>query len=73
MGSDGTSNTVTRAVVLIAVNDRPVLVKLEDNPLVFTKLDTEKAVTATILVSDADLRTRAMLAGANWRLRGIRF
>jgi hypothetical protein len=58
------SNTVRRSIVVIAVNDAPVLSAIETQALTFTKMDREHIISAAILVSDVDFRSDTMLESA---------
>src|SRR5712691_3934279 len=48
------SNTPTRTITVIAVNDPPVLAAIEGSALSYTENDAATAITSTITVSDVD-------------------
>ncbi|MEZ5658203.1 MAG: hypothetical protein R3E83_06635 [Burkholderiaceae bacterium] len=53
-GANSASNILTRDITVAAVNDAPVLAAIEGAPLPVTENDPAAAITASLVVNDAD-------------------
>ncbi len=51
---DNDSNSLTRDINIIAVNDSPVEAMIEPNPLAYTENDPATTITTAIMISDVD-------------------